>query len=177
MVSGVYTEISCSSAVQAPECRTVCSGTLLPARGITTATVGFPLGYTVVCPCLLTAGISAARIKSLAPPFTTALSGNVGRVMTAFPLVKYTHLRRMREHKSAIHSCCLSLFFFASCGAKQLEGSELGEATHCTAGALCKPPSKSAGMLMKLKAVGSARLATRAPWVPGVPETTRFATD
>lgn len=32
-------------------------------------------------------------------------------------------------------------------------------------------------MLMKLKAFGSAKRATRAPWVPGVLEITRLATD
>lgn len=72
----------------------------------------------------------------------------------------------------------LTFFFFCAMWNQQLEGSEIGrEATHCTAGALCKPPSNLAGMLMKLKAFGSARLATRAPWVPGVAETTRLATD
>lgn len=55
------------------------------------------LGYTVVCPCALTAAISVARMSPLGPPSTVAVSFDVGREMTAAPLVNQTYLTEYQQ--------------------------------------------------------------------------------
>ena len=55
-------------------------------------TVSFLLGYTVLCPSVLTFLVSAARINPSRPPKMVAVSVEFGKEMTARPDVNTTHL-------------------------------------------------------------------------------------
>ena len=58
----------------------------------TTPIVRSWLGYTVECPSALDAAISVARMRPFGPPLTVTLSFDVGRDMTAAPLVNQRYL-------------------------------------------------------------------------------------
>lgn len=81
-----------SLSEHAPECSTLCLGSLPPAVGSARAVVCSLLGYCVMWPLTLTEATSAARIKPYLPPWITASSFEQGSVTCACPELKRTYL-------------------------------------------------------------------------------------
>lgn len=96
-------------------------------------------GYLVMWPCLLTWAVSVARMRPFDPPLIHACEFVVlqGSVMWIVPDVNATHL-------------FVFVFFPLLAGwvflRERTWGGGREGAIYCTAGALCKPPSKFGGM-------------------------------